>query len=101
MRANMGGVLSYTSAVRLPAQASPKAVCRTTGVCSTDELAEDDLNEWNTALITALPGAVGSIVNEGAGLYSITVSWNEQNRDENQDGVVDAANSSFKVSFRP
>jgi type IV pilus assembly protein PilV len=101
MRSNMGVINNYLTATMLPKNASKQAVCRVTGVCTTSQMAEDDLYEWNAALTLALPGASGTVTNPSVGMYTVTVSWDEANRDDDRDAAVDADNSSFSVSFLP
>ncbi len=46
-------------------------------------MAENDLFEWNSAVIATLPSGVGTIT-EAGGVFTITVNW-----DDNRDGDVD------------
>jgi len=92
MRANVAGVATYTTGT-----AAAISTCKNTTGCSPAEMAVNDLFEWNSAISAALPnGGTGTITISG-GVYSITISWNE-NRDDNADGVSDI--TSFTTSFR-
>ena len=72
MRANVSKAAAY------PAQAAgANANCYTAAGCSPDEMAANDIHEWNQALATLAAGQ-GTITALGGGLYTITVMWDEQ-----------------------
>lgn len=72
MRANVSKVADY------PGKAGgSNANCYTTTGCSPDEMAANDVYEWEQAL-TALPAGQGTITALAGGLYTITVMWDEQ-----------------------
>ncbi|MDD2724767.1 MAG: type IV pilus modification protein PilV [Methylovulum sp.] len=91
IRANAGAVGSY---IADPTTAAAKPGCQSTTGCSPADMAENDLYEWNLALIAALPvNAVN--IGQIAGIITISISW-----DENHDGVVDGDDPDFLTSFR-
>ena len=76
------------------AQSDCKAVSTT---CTTADMAQNDLFEWNTN-VTVLPGGAGTIaVVAATRTFTITISWTE-NRDDNNDGVSDV--TSFQTRFQ-
>jgi len=95
MRANTSSINNYLSSYMAPDAASAQAGCNTTGGCSSAELAENDLFDWNSDLVSTLPSAAGTIALDGV-IYTISVNW-----DDNRDGVVDADDANFQVSFEP
>ena len=93
MRANTSGIASYTTTT--PSAAVAKQNCLTTTGCSPTDMAINDLYEWNLAVTTALPSGTGTI-SISAGIYTITVNW-----DDNRDGSVDTSNDpNFQTSFK-
>jgi type IV pilus assembly protein PilV len=121
MRANMAGKGGYLSN---PTTAEQKNNCTTTVGCTAEEMAENDLFEWNRAIQNILPGAndskaFGNIeqvqsVADGIDTYTVTIRWND-NRDDDIDWGGESADSddadndddgdtdmdpSFKMSFR-
>ena len=71
MRANVSKAADY------PGKAgSANTNCYSTAGCSPDEMAANDVQEWNDALVT-LPGGQGTITALGGGLFRITVMWDE------------------------
>jgi len=98
MRANTAAVNNYlTSFMTLSAATAtgPQSGCITTGGCTSAQLAQNDLLEWDAALNAALPSATGVITLTG-NIYTIRVNW-----DDNRDGVVDTDDPNFQVSFQP
>jgi len=72
MRTNVSRAADY------PAKAEVKnANCHKAAGCTPDEMAANDINEWNQALATLATGQ-GTISALGGGLYTITVMWDEQ-----------------------
>lgn len=73
MRANVSKAAAY------PAQAAGEnASCYTTAGCTPDEMAANDIFEWNEALTDTLPAGQGAITALAGGLFTITVMWDEQ-----------------------
>jgi type IV pilus assembly protein PilV len=91
MRANIAGKSAYTAT--LPSSATAKANCLTTTGCSFTEMAENDLFEWNRAVIATLPGGVGTIT-VAANVFTISITW-----DDDRDGN-DTNNPGFQTSFQ-
>ena len=91
MRANSTGKAAYTAI--LPSSATAKANCLTTPGCSPAEMAENDLFEWNRAVISTLSGGVGTI-SVVANVFTISITW-----DDDRDGD-DTNNPSFQTSFQ-
>jgi type IV pilus assembly protein PilV len=96
MRANVAGVTTYTTI--LPSAATPKANCTPLTPnplgCSPTEMAENDLYQWNLAVINTLPMGVGGIAPTTGG-FTIAISW-----DDNRDGSVNAYDPNFQMSFQ-
>ena len=96
MRANMPGVIAGNYN---PANAELTNSCTTTGGCSSQELAEHDLAEWNALIASYLPMGAGTVcidstpedgasaaaaACDGTGTqYAIKIWW-----DDNKDGVI-------------
>ncbi len=95
MRANVTTLNSYLSSTMAAADAQAQPDCLTTSGCAADALAENDLYEWNAALINELPGATGEITFSD-GNYIVAIVW-----DDNGDGVADQDDPSFSMSFQP
>ena len=94
MRANTVGVDNYLTSFMLPSVATNQNGC-TAGGCSSTQMAEDDLYEWNLTITDTLPSGVGTITISGL-IYTISITW-----DDNRDGAVDASDPDFQVSFQP
>ena len=92
MRANLTALDSYLTAD--PSSASAQAGCTTSG-CSPDQMAENDLYEWNLALTSALPLGEATVSVATNNIYTITINW-----DDNRDGEVDGDDPDFLVSFK-
>lgn len=101
MRANVAEKTTYTTGT-----ATTTATCLTTAGCTTQEMAENDLKEWNDSLTATLPGGQGIVCldedpNDGTtgaaecsgtgNTYAIKIWW-----DDNHSG---AATQRFVVSF--
>ena len=98
MRANRSSINNYLSSYMTLAQATSNGAtvgCKSTSGCTTIQMAQNDLVEWNSDLTTALPGATGTITVAGS-IYTITVNW-----DDDRDGDVDTDDPAFQVSFEP
>ena len=89
MRANVAGISSYVSGV--PAATT---ACTTTAGCSAENMAKNDLFEWNASLAAVLPTGTGTITQSGS-VYTIAVTWNDD-RDGNS-----ANNVNFVSSMQP
>lgn len=96
MRANTSAIDNYLTSFMAPASASQQDGCITTGVCSTADMAQNDLYEWNASLTTALPDSNGIVTTNGTGLYTVTVRW-----DDDRNGAIDTGDPDFQVSFQP
>ena len=98
MRANIGSINNYLTSymtLTVAKAAGEQAGCISTSGCSTAQLAQNDLFEWNAALTSALPDATGTITVAGF-IYTISVNW-----DDDRNGVVDIDDPNFQVSFQP
>lgn len=102
MRAHVGlptdstlNLSRYLSSFMAPDEAEAKPNCKTTTGCSADDMAENDLFEWNEALTAQLPGATGtiSLVDDN---YIVAIVW-----DDTGDGVVGEDDPVFSMSFQP
>lgn len=71
MRANVSVADTY------PGKSAAQNTGCYTGGCAPDEMAANDIYEWEQALDT-LPAGQGSITALGGGMYTITVMWDEQ-----------------------
>jgi type IV pilus assembly protein PilV len=95
MRANPAAINSYTGA---PVQT---ANCVAVAGCTPIQMAQHDLWEWQNAIDATLSpgniaaGAVGTITPNGT-IFTVSINW-----DENRDGLVNAADPNFLVSFQP
>jgi type IV pilus assembly protein PilV len=85
MRANTAAQANYLTASMAPTAATAKANCKNTTGCSTADMAENDLFEWNAAITAPgiLPDGVGTITFVDP-VYTVTINW-----DDNRDGDVD------------
>ncbi len=90
MRANVAGAATYTT----PGAAAAKPNCLTTAGCNSTDMAKNDLSEWNAAVSSTLPSGSGTLPAPIAGVYTITITW-----DDDRNGI-DADNTSFSTSFR-
>jgi len=91
MRANVAGVTGYTSA----AAEENNCVAIPVVGCTPTQLAKHDVFEWQNEINNALPGGLGD-VSEAAGVFTITVNW-----DDNRDGELNASDAFFTASFQP
>lgn len=106
MRANTNSINSYLTSSMTLAQAvaaGEVAGCKSTTGCSTAQMAQTDLVDWNADLTVALPNPTGVITLDNRGtatldddLYTITLSW-----DDDRNGVVDEEDPGFEMSFYP
>ena len=95
MRSNKVALNTYSTID--PSNAEAKLVCITIAGCSASEMAENDLYEWNVALVSTLPSSLGTISTLlPVGTYQITITW-----DDNRDGLIDGKDPVFQTSFQP
>jgi type IV pilus assembly protein PilV len=99
IRANIddAGKLADSTYVTLaPADAAVQADCSTvSATCTTADMAENDLFEWNSAL-AALPSGTGTITIVGATrTFTVTINW-----DDNRDDAVNISDPNFVMSFQ-
>jgi type IV pilus assembly protein PilV len=111
MRTNVNGA---NAGFYAPAQAAAHSGCKTTSGCSPQQIAQNDLADWNAALAQNLPMGTGfvcidSTPHDGAGVgapacdgvgtrYSIKVWW-----DDDRDGAISvtAANTErLSINFQ-
>jgi len=98
---SQASVLAYDMADRMRANrqgnylatANEQAACLTTAGCTTDEMAQNDISEWDAAITDTLPEGTGTITLSGT-VYTIKVLW-----DDNRDGNADIADPDFSTSF--
>ncbi|AMK78283.1 MULTISPECIES: type IV pilus modification protein PilV [Methylomonas] len=93
IRANIAGLITYTSV--LPANATAQSDCvAVSTTCTAADMAQNDLYEWNRNVTTTLPGGAGTI-GVNSGVYTITINW-----DDNRDGNVNTSDPNFQTTFR-
>ncbi len=92
-----GNVITASTYLTIaPTAAVAQASCVTTVGCTGAQMAQNDLFQWNAALTGTMPGALGTIaVVVATGVFTVTVNW-----DDNRDGVVNASDPNFLVSFQ-
>ena len=97
MRANRAGVTSgtYVTAVAALPATTPNGSCTTTTGCTTTQMAQNDVAEWQGVLSAVLPLGQGNLVVAGTG-YTISLTW-----DDNKDSTVDGNDPTFQMSFQP
>ena len=99
MRANNAGSIgNYLTSFMTLAEATAVGVqvgCNSTAGCSAAQMAQNDLRDWNAALVDALPSPAGTIILDGD-IYTISVTW-----DDNRDGAVNDDDPNFQMSFQP
>jgi type IV pilus assembly protein PilV len=105
MRSN---VLSATTGLYDPTAAATTSGCTSTSGCSEQQLAENDLAEWNAAIATYLPMGQGyvctdSTPNDGTGfgdpqcdgagtLMAVKIWW-----DDDRDGVINMTSTNTEL----
>ncbi len=99
MRANLAeaknfATSQYDSDVLAPTSATNQANCKTTTGCSTAQMAQQDLFEWNQQVTTLLPLGTGTI-NASGFIYTIVINW-----DDDHDGDVDSDDPNFSMGFQ-
>lgn len=75
------------------ASANQQSSCNSSG-CTPDQMAENDLYEWNQAVQSILPNGIAKITQAGE-TYTVDIGW-----DDNRDGQVNGNDPDFRVSFR-
>jgi type IV pilus assembly protein PilV len=91
-----GNVITTSTYLTMaPTAAVAQTNCTTVTGCSSAQMAQHDLFQWNAALNTALPGGTGTIA-VATNVFTITITW-----DDNSDGVINASDPNFAVSFQP
>ncbi len=73
MRANAASVNAYPAATL----ATPAVGDCTTASCTPTQMVDNDVAEWNQQLAQTLPAGQGTVTSPGAGLFTITVLWDE------------------------
>jgi type IV pilus assembly protein PilV len=94
MRANISGIATYTAE-----SSAQNANCENTSGCSSSQMAQNDLYEWNFAVTNTLLSGLGTIAPVG-GMCNIVVCTITINWDDNRDGVVDTKDPNFTTSFQ-
>ena len=93
MRSNKVVIDNYLTSFMASTIAAAQSGCTVAG-CSADQMAQNDLFEWNSALNSLIPSS-RNIISKSGDTYTITLSW-----DENRDG--DNTNDpEFQASFQP
>lgn len=95
MRSNTVSIDNYLTSFMALDVATTQNGCLTGAGCSTAQMAQHDLYEWNLSLGNLLPNGEGAITLD-SGNYTITINW-----DDNRDGAVDDDDPNFQVSFQP
>jgi len=95
MRSNKASINNYLTSFMAPTVAGKQNGCLTAAGCSSSQMAQHDLYEWNLSLINLLPSGEG-VISLAAGNYTVMVNW-----DDNRDGTVDENDPNFQMSFQP
>lgn len=78
-----------------PGDAAAQAGCTAVaGACSSAQLAQNDLFEWNNNVTNFLTNGQGTIAVVGT-IFTITINW-----DDNRDGNIDGNDPNFQMSFQ-
>lgn len=91
IRANRAGLATYQAVDPAAAAASP--ACLTTAGCTPANMAQNDLYEWNNAIVSALPSGKASLTVVG-NVFTIAITWDD---DRDND---DSNNHIFETSFQ-
>lgn len=94
MKANNSSAGNYLSTFMLPTAAANQAACLTVAGCTSAQMAQHDLFEWNQIITNSLPRGTGTIT-INAITYTISINW-----DVNRDGNTNAADNIFTTSFQ-
>jgi len=98
MRSNVADAGTFgasTYITLLPTAAAAQGSCTAVaGACTTAQMAQQDLFEWNQNLAN-LPIGFGAIAVDANNLFTITVNW-----DDNRDGNRDNNDPNFQVIFQ-
>jgi len=87
--------LAYDMADRMRANMSISSQSTCANNCSSNQMAQNDLDEWNQKLGSELPLGQGMISTPISGIYTISIQW-----DDNRDGDLDDTDPNFQVSFQ-
>ena len=90
MRSNISAISSYPTTD----SSSVNTASSCDSNCSTSQMAQNDLYEWNQRLTSELPLGQGAI-SSSSEIYTISIQW-----DDNRDGVMDGNDPDFQVSFQ-
>jgi type IV pilus assembly protein PilV len=96
MRANASATNNYATTFMDPPDATAQADCLVVSTtCTAADMSENDLFDWNTAVMT-LPSGIGTItvVAGPPRVFTITIAWDDDH-DDNDDN-----NPSFQTSFQ-
>lgn len=91
MRSNISAISAYPTSN--PSSASSQLGCLSS--CSSSQMAQNDLYEWNQKLEAELPLGRGTILSPASEIYTISIQW-----DDNRDGITDGNDPDFQVSFQ-
>ncbi len=86
-----------TYSVILPEDAIKKSKCllyAKVSACSPTDMAHQDLFSWHQDVNTILPSGLGRISASNAGVFTVTITW-----DDNRDDAIDETDPSFEMSF--
>jgi len=93
--ANKLAASAYITITPITGAAAQADCTSVTTTCTTADMAQNDLFEWNSA-VTALPSGTGTItVVAGTQVFTTTIRW-----DDDRDGDVDSDDPNFQMSFR-
>ena len=99
MRSNVADAGTFGASVYItmnPTAAAAQAACiAVAGTCTTAQMAQQDLFEWNQNLANLPAGGVGTITVDANNLFTISVNW-----DDNRDGNIDNTDPNFQVIFQ-
>lgn len=93
IRANQAAINNYVTTLMLPTAAVAQNGCIAAAGCSITQMAQNDLFEWNAAIVAAFPAGAGTISTGVSGTYMIRIIW----LDDRQNN----ATTQFDVSFLP
>src|SRR3569832_2421142 len=99
MRANQAGVTSGAyNAINTTTNTYANPGCITSG-CSTAQMAQYDMYEWQTQLTARLPSGNGTVAGNGAGTsFTVTVMWDDDRNGSGSTTCGSGAMKCFSVS---
>lgn len=99
MRANQAGVTSGAyNAINTTTNTYTDPGCITSG-CSTAQMAQYDMYEWQTQLAARLPSGNGIVAGNGAGTnFTVTVMWDDDRNGSGSTTCGSGAMKCFRVS---